>query len=55
MSNQEYTKAYGAGKDAFQEGESLKDCPYDSRFDGDRHRAWCKGYVEAECEYYAMG
>ena len=49
-----YTTAFAEGRDAFHDNAPMKDCPYDSRLDESSHRAWCRGYVEAEIETYAM-
>lgn len=47
-------KAYVEGKNAFYDGKSIRDSPYSSVLDYELHCYWCKGYIEAEVETYAI-
>lgn len=53
MTDREYSVVAAAGRDAFHSELGICDCPYDSRLEPDEHRAWVRGYVEAEVEMYA--
>ena len=46
--------AYVDGKDAYYDDKPIKDNPHSATFEYELYSAWCRGYIEAEVEKYAM-